>query len=382
MTFAPPNGDGGAAAPPAEHGPGVYVHIPFCAKRCDYCAFATWTDRSGLAARYLDACAIQASVDLDGLGAPSTVFVGGGTPTLVDPARLASLITSLGAAPGAEVTVECNPDDVTEEMLDMYLAAGVNRLSIGVQSMDPTVLTALGRTHDPANVERTAQIARDAGIEFNVDLIYGAKGETVTSWIATVDAAIALEPSHVSAYALTVEAGTPLASDRSRHPDDDDQAVKYRLVSERLESAGFEWYEISNWAKSGRRCRHNLTYWLGGDYMAVGCAAHGYRSGRRYWHVHTPERFVDAVENGRSPIAGSEQLAGDEARVEALELSLRTGAGVPIDAFAPEDTAGPLAGLVEPVAPVASDWAVGDGPRWVLTRRGRLLETEVAFRLR
>ena len=226
------------------------------------------------------------------------MFVGGGTPTLVDPDHLVRLIESLGARPGAEVTVECNPDDVTKSMLAIFASAGVNRLSIGVQSMDPVVLKALGRTHDPDNVRRAADAAHTVGLPFNIDLIYGAQGETVASWEATVKTALTLEPVHVSAYGLTVEAGTPLAKDRARYPDDDDQAAKYQLATALLGGAGYEWYEISNWARPGHQCLHNLTYWLGGEYVAVGCGAHGYVGSQRYWHIHTPERFIAAGRRG------------------------------------------------------------------------------------
>ncbi len=361
---------------------GVYIHIPFCAHRCDYCAFATWTDRTHLATRYLDACIHQARRAVADAPAVTSVFVGGGTPSLVDPAHLGRLIEATGAGPDAEITVECNPDDVTDDLLAAFVAVGVNRLSIGVQSMDPAVLAALGRTHDPANVQRAAQAAHAAGLAFNVDLIYGAKGESVASWRATLDAAVDLEPAHVSAYGLTVEPGTPLAADTARHPDDDDQATKYLIATDVLGDAGFEWYEISNWARPGRRCVHNLTYWLGGDYAAVGAAAHGYRKGRRYWHVRTPERFIDALCEGHTPVAASETLDADAARVERLELLSRTGAGVPLDALDPADVEGDLAGLVRRVDAVDPSWQVGDGPRWVLTDRGRLLQTEVAHRLR
>lgn len=360
---------------------GVYVHIPFCAHRCDYCAFATWTDRGELADTYLDACATQARVDLAGAPPPSSVFVGGGTPTLVDPGHLARSIASLGASEDAEITVECNPDDLTDGVVAPLVDAGVNRLSIGVQSMDPIVLAALGRTHEPANVARAVDVATRAGLAFNLDLIYGARGETVDSWVATLRGALAFDPVHISAYALTVEPGTPLARDRSRRPDDDDQATKYQITTDVLGEAGLEWYEISNWARPGHRCLHNLTYWIGGDYAAVGCAAHGYRAGRRYWHMYTPERFIAAVAGGTSVVAGSETLEPDAARIERHELLLRTGAGVPLDAFDEADVTGVLDGLIDRVERVESDWGVGDGPRWLLTERGRLLENEVAFRL-
>lgn len=361
---------------------GVYLHIPFCRHRCDYCAFATWTDRTGLAYRYLDACEAQAATDLVDAPPVTSVFVGGGTPTLVDPAHLARVIASFGAAPGAEVTVECNPDDVTPDLLRAFAAGGVNRLSIGVQSLAEPVLHALGRTHDPANVRRAADAAHEVGIPFNVDLIYGVAGETMDQWQATLNGALALDPVHVSAYALTVEAGTPLAAQPDRHPDDDDQADKYQMATEVLGAAGYEWYEISNWAKPGHRCRHNLTYWLGGDYLAVGCAAHGYQDGRRYWNVRTPERYLDAVEADRSPVAADERLDADAHRLEALALLVRTGAGVPSDALDPEFVDGVLAGLVERFERVPPDWGVGDGERIVLTEAGRMLANEVALRLR
>ncbi len=310
------------------------------------------------------------------------MFVGGGTPSLVDPARLGEVIAAVDVAPGAEITVESNPDDITVEWVRAVADAGVNRLSIGVQSLDPAVLRSLGRTHDPDNVQRAAEAAHAAGLAFNVDLIYGAAGESRASWERTVRGALALEPAHVSAYALTVEPGTPLASQPARHPDDDDQAAKYLAASSLFADAGFEWYEISNWARPGARCRHNLTYWVGGDYLAVGCAAHGYVGGRRYWHVRTPERYVDAVQSGRRPEAGSETLDADARRLERLELLIRTGAGVPVDALADQDLTGPLVGLVARVARVDAEWGVGDGPRLVLTERGRLLANEVALRLR
>ncbi|MCB0977446.1 MAG: radical SAM protein, partial [Acidimicrobiales bacterium] len=198
---------------------GVYLHVPFCRHRCDYCAFATWTDKDDLQVRYLDACErqIREAVE-DGLPPVTSVFVGGGTPTLVDPERLVDVLAAIPQAEEAEVTVECNPDDLDAAMASTFADGGVNRLSIGVQSLVPSVLRTLGLTHDPSNVKRAAEAAHGAGLPFNVDLLYGAKGETLAQWRTTLEGAVALEPSHVSAYALTVEAGTPLAADPSRHP--------------------------------------------------------------------------------------------------------------------------------------------------------------------
>ena len=345
---------------------GVYVHIPFCQHRCDYCDFATWTGRESLMAAYAAACRREV-VEAD-LPPATSVFFGGGTPSLLPADLLVAILDAIGRFPGAEVTVECNPETVTRDLLAAYRDAGVNRLSFGVQSMQARVLVALGRRHDPATVDRAVGWARDAGFgSLNLDLIYGAAGETPDDWVATVRAALALGPQHLSAYALTVEAGTPLARDRDRWPDDDDQADKYLLADDLLAAAGFRWYEISNWAKPGYECRHNRLYWDQGDYRGIGCAAHSHRQGRRWWNVRTPERYLELIASGRSPVAGEEVLDADRRAREALQLSLRTRAGVPVEAL-PDDAA--MEGLVTLA-----------GGHAVLTRRGRLLANEVAARL-
>jgi putative oxygen-independent coproporphyrinogen III oxidase len=349
---------------------GVYVHIPFCDRRCDYCDFATWTDRHHLMARY--AAAVVAEAGRAELSPATSVFFGGGTPSLLPAELLAGILEAVARAPGAEVTVECNPDTVTAELMRAYRAAGVNRLSFGVQSMDDAVLAALGRTHDRANVARSVELARAAGFDdLNLDLIYGGVGETVESWRATLAAAIALEPTHVSAYALTVEAGTPLAADPARHPDDDDQAVKYLVADELLADAGFASYEISNWARPGRECRHNLLYWSQGVYRGLGCAAHSHQGGRRFWNVRTPDRYIDLVESGRSAEGGEEVLDDAGRRAERLQLSLRTRAGVPEAALAAHLDLLTDADLVAPA----------EAGRVALTTRGRLMANEVAARL-
>ncbi|MEY4174246.1 MAG: putative oxygen-independent coproporphyrinogen oxidase [Actinomycetota bacterium] len=345
---------------------GVYVHIPFCASRCDYCAFATWTDRHHLQDRYM--AALLADVQRSDLPAVSSVFVGGGTPTLVDPTLLAAVLRAIPTAPGAEVTVECNPDDVTVELLGTLVDAGVNRVSIGVQSMVPHVLRSLGRSHDPANVERAVQVVRHLGIPtFNLDLIYGGAGETLDDWRITLERALELRPPHVSAYALTVEAGTPLFDEPHRHPDDDDLADKYELADDLLVAAGLENYEVSNWAAPGNECRHNILYWQQGDYRGFGSAAHSHLAGRRWWNLRTPERYLGAVEAGGDTEAAGESLDEQTRRVEGLQLALRMRDGVPADAI---DSDG-LDGLVH-----------HDGQRVRLTRAGRLLANEVSLRLR
>jgi oxygen-independent coproporphyrinogen-3 oxidase len=352
---------------------GVYVHIPFCARRCDYCAFATWTDRGDLVEPYLAALRadIRAHVADGRLGPASSVFFGGGTPSLVPPEGLMAVLAEIPIDAGAEVTVECNPDTVDRHLLDTYVAGGVDRISFGVQSMVPSVLEALGRSHDPEGVATAVATARAAGLRsFNLDLIYGGAGETVADWERTLDAVVDLDPPHVSAYALTVEAGTPLAADPARHPDDDDQADKYLLAEERLTAVGLANYEISNWARAGHRCRHNELYWEQGDYLGFGCAAHSHRSGRRWWNLRTPERYVDAVEHGRPTEAAAEDLEPERRRIEGLQLALRTAAGVPAEALGPDDR-DLLATLLEE----------RDG-RVHLTVEGRLLANEVAVRLR
>jgi putative oxygen-independent coproporphyrinogen III oxidase len=340
--------------------------VPFCAARCDYCAFATWTDRGHLMADYAAACVSE--VARAELGPATSVFFGGGTPSLLPAELMVSILATVARREGAEVTVECNPETVTAELLGAYRAAGVTRLSFGVQSLVPHVLASLGRSHDPASVARAVAVTRAAGFEsFNLDLIYGGAGESLADWGRTLDAALALEPPHVSAYALTVEPGTPLARDPARHPDDDDQADKYLLADERLTAAGLRSYEISNWARPGHECRHNLLYWAQGNYRGIGCAAHSHAGGRRWWNVRTPERYIARIEAGASPVAGEEVLDGSQRRAERLQLGLRTATGVPAETLPPDG----LDALVE-----------RRGDRAVLTVAGRLLANEVALQLR
>ena len=345
---------------------GVYVHVPFCLRRCDYCAFATWDDRLELLDRYVDGLVREAGAA--GLVPATSVFLGGGTPSLLTPEHMARVLGAIPVADGAEVTVECNPDTLSLEKLAGYRAAGVNRISLGVQSMVPHVLSVLGRTHDPANVTASVGWIREAGFPtFNVDLIYGSVGETLDDWRTTLEQALALSPPHVSAYGLTVEAGTPLAADPDRHPDDDDQADKYLLTEAMLGEAGLASYEVSNWAVPGHECEHNRLYWSQGDYRGLGCAAHSHAAGRRWWNVRTPERYLSLVEAGEPVEAAGETLTDDERRLEGLQLALRMREGVPADVLDADD----LPGLVD-----------RRGDRLVLTLQGRLLANEVALRLK
>ena len=349
---------------------GVYVHIPFCRHRCDYCAFATFTDKDHIIAEYLSAMSHEIECAKE-IPDATSIFVGGGTPTRVPPQDLIEVLSRIRRTTQAEVTIECNPDDVSREMFRIYASAGVNRISLGVQSMRSHVLQSLGRTHDPENVRRAVESARAAGIaNINLDIIYGAHGESLADWEATVRGVVALEPDHVSAYGLTVEAGTPLADDRDRHPDDDLQAEMYECVDDILGSFGFANYEVSNWAKPDRESLHNFTYWLQGDYRGFGTAAHSHQRGARWWNVRTPERYIELVRERGDAESAREILDGQQQRIESLQLILRTRLGVPVDAFEPSDLA-----LLE-------DLLVSAGERVRLTRAGRLLANEVSMRLR
>ncbi|NND74923.1 MAG: radical SAM family heme chaperone HemW [Ilumatobacter sp.] len=353
---------------------GVYLHIPFCASKCDYCAFATWTDRHHLTTAYLDALQTEIAAAVEaGMPTADTIFVGGGTPTLVAPEALAAAIVAIPRTADSEVTVECNPDDVTVELLQTYVAAGVNRVSIGVQSMSAHVLAALGRTHDRHNVARAVDAVRTVGLPtFNLDLIYGAAGETVDDWTQTVEAALDLRPPHVSAYALTVEAGTPLADRSDRHPDDDDQADKYEVADRLLTGAGLANYEVSNWALDGHESQHNFLYWRQENYRGFGCAAHSHQDGRRWWNVRTPDRYIDLVDRGESVEAAAETLDPAVRHIEGQQLILRTRDGIERSAFAPE-TLELLDGMIAPHPE--------DPDRVVLTRAGRLMANDISMRL-
>jgi oxygen-independent coproporphyrinogen-3 oxidase len=352
---------------------GVYVHVPFCRERCDYCAFATYTDRDHLMERYADACIldVERAIGAGDLVGATSVFFGGGTPSRLHPDTLCRILDAIPRAPGAEVTVECNPEDADAAHLDTYRRAGVTRVSFGLQSTHAHVLAGLGRRVVPRAAETIAAAVAAAGFEtWNVDLIFGGAGERDEDWARTLRDVLALDgaPPHLSAYALTVEPGTPLGRDAGRHPDDDVLARRYEQADAVLSAAGYGWEEISNWCRPGHSCRHNQLYWDQGDYLGIGSAAHSHRAGERWWNLRTPERYTDAVREGRSPVAGRECLTPEQRAFEALSLSLRTPRGVPWDSL--EDPEG-LDGLV-----------AREGERAVLTVRGRLLANEVSARIR
>jgi oxygen-independent coproporphyrinogen-3 oxidase len=350
----------------------VYVHVPFCRSRCDYCAFATYTDRDHLMAAYAAACVaeLRRAVDTEGIPPATSVFFGGGTPSRLPEDLLASILDAVPRAPGAEVTVECNPEDAEPARLARYRAAGVTRVSLGAQSTVPHVLQGLGRRHTPGALMAAVAAVATAGLaSWSVDVIMGGAGESDADWERSLQDLLALAepPPHISAYALTVEPGTPLAADPRRHPDEDVLARRYERADDVLGSAGYAWEEISNWALPGHGCRHNQLYWERGEYRGIGSAAHSHRGGRRWWNVRTPDRYVRLIRSGRPAEAAGEVLAPAQQALEALALSLRTPAGVPSRALpdVPE-----LAGLIERV-----------GGRAVLTRRGRLLADAVTAHL-
>ncbi|MCU1430323.1 MAG: putative oxygen-independent coproporphyrinogen oxidase [Actinomycetia bacterium] len=356
---------------------GVYVHVPFCAHRCDYCDFATWTDRAHLIDEYVDACVedLQRRV-ANGQPDAASVFFGGGTPSLLEADKLVRILDAIPRTAGAEVTVECNPDSVDAAKFAAYRRGGVTRLSFGVQSMRPHVLAALGRTHDPANVQRAVALARDAGFaHVSIDLIYGTPGETMDDWRATLDSAIALGVDHISAYALTVEPATPLglavAAGERPAPDDDDQADKYAFADDTLSAAGFEWYEVSNWALPGHECRHNRCYWDGSEYVGIGAAAHGFTGGRRWWNTRTPERYIARIADGPDAVTGDEVLAPAARVEEAFGLALRTRSGATVGR-----AAAPVIGQL-----ASAGLLTVEEDRIVLTRPGRLLASDLTARL-
>ncbi|MFZ0160926.1 MAG: radical SAM family heme chaperone HemW, partial [Kineosporiaceae bacterium] len=339
----------GALPPSVLHGAdrrafGVYLHVPFCARRCGYCDFNTYTSAElgggadqdayadtaireiALASRVLDAVGLTPG---GGGRVAATVFVGGGTPTLLPPGDLARMLGAVrdtfGLREDAEVTTEANPDSVTRDGLRVLAAAGFTRVSFGMQSAVPHVLSALDRTHDPERVPQVVDWAREAGLKVSLDLIYGTPGESLADWRVSVDAALACGVDHISAYALVVEQGTKLAARVARgelaFPDDDASAAAYELADDRLSEAGFGWYEVSNWARTpADACRHNLGYWRGDDWWGIGPGAHSHVGGVRWWNVRHPRAYAQRLAAGLSPAQGSELLTDVQRYTEHVLL--------------------------------------------------------------
>ncbi|GAA2088820.1 radical SAM family heme chaperone HemW [Streptomyces albiaxialis] len=371
---------------------GFYLHVPYCATRCGYCDFNTYTaselggtSRDDYAATVVEEIRLARKVLGDDPRPVETVFVGGGTPTLLDPADLGRMLAAVkdefGLADGAEVTTEANPESVGPASLAALREAGFNRISFGMQSARQHVLRVLDRTHTPGRPEACVAEARAAGFgHVNLDLIYGTPGETDDDWRASLDAALGAGPDHISAYALIVEEGTQLARRirRGEVPmtDDDVHADRYLLAEERLSAAGMEWYEVSNWATAddrSARCRHNELYWTGADWWGAGPGAHSHVGGVRWWNVKHPAAYARALAEGRSPGAGREVLTDEDRRVERVLLELRLSQGCPLSLLAPTGAEAAHRardeGLLEP-EPYERGHAV-------LTLRGRLLADAV-----
>jgi oxygen-independent coproporphyrinogen-3 oxidase len=380
----------------AERNFGVYLHVPFCRVRCGYCDFNTYTSdelrgakRTDYAGQAIAEVAMARGI-LERAALPerpvSTVFFGGGTPTMLPVTDLAEMLaavaTTWGLEPGAEVTTEANPDSVDAAYLSALAAAGFTRVSFGMQSAVPRVLATLERTHDPERIPLVVEWARAAGLQVSLDLIYGTPGETIDDWRASLEHAIAQKPDHLSAYSLIVEVGTKLARQIARgevaEPDEDLQADMYELADALLTEAGYEWYEVSNWASSpDHASRHNLAYWQGQDWWGIGPGAHSHVGGVRWWNVKHPAAYAERIAAGQSPGAGREELDDETRRIERVLLRTRIRSGLDI---AELTTGGRLA-----VAGLIADGLI-DGRAAIrgvveLTMRGRLLADAVVRRL-
>lgn len=374
-----------ATARRGDDGPfGVYVHVPFCFSRCGYCDFNTYTPAE-LGGANPDAWVTALDKELElaaaRLGTPAvdTVFVGGGTPSLLGGVRLARVLDRVRAhfrlADGAEVTTEANPESTSPEFFETILAAGYTRVSLGMQSVSPFVLATLDRIHSPGRPVAAAREARAAGFEhLNMDLIYGTPGETDDDLLRSVDAALEAGVDHVSAYSLIVEDGTALArrvrSGELPAPEGDVAAHRYELVDRQLRAAGMDWYEVSNWSRPGAACRHNLGYWNGGRWWGAGPGAHSYDGALRWWNVKHPNTYAQLLERNTLPVAGFEELSDTDRHTEDVMLRLRMREGMALAVLDESER--------ERAATAVRDGLLNDdGQRLVLTDRGRLLADAV-----
>lgn len=398
----------------------VYVHVPFCLRRCGYCDFNTYTardlgegaSRSGYAdVAIREMRLVKKWQEFHGIFEPKaqSVFFGGGTPTVLkaqDLVRILREISELwGIMPGAEVTTEANPDTADESYIETLAKGGFTRISFGMQSAVPHVLKMLDRTHTPENVERGVKAANSCGLRSSVDLIYGAPGESIDDWRKSVEMALSLGVNHVSAYALTVEPrtkmGRQIAAGIIQAPDDDDEAVKYELADSLFSSAGLEWYEISNWARTGFESRHNLGYWKNIDWAGIGPGAHSHYNSAsgiskqsmddcavladsskfynlRSWDILHPKRWAQAINAGNVPWQNYECINSEDALIEEVMLGLRIREGLSVDELCAKmrkancgfDDSYLQKVLIEVCK---EDLAVLNENRIIATRKGRLL---------
>ena len=351
----------------------LYIHVPFCARRCSYCDFSIAVRRVVPDALYVDMIVTELRARHAEVAASpvATLYFGGGTPSRLGAGAIRSIIghvrDSFAVEPTAEITIEVNPDDVTPTIVADWVAAGVNRVSLGVQSHDPAVLEWMHRVHCAEQVAPAVAMLRDAGIaNLSLDLIFALPAHLERDWSRDIDLTLALAPQHVSLYGLTVEPMTPLARWTERGAvvpaADDTYARDYLLVHDALVSHAFEHYEVSNAALPGHRSRHNHAYWTGADYVGVGPSAHSFVGGKRSWNIREWEAYRAAVAEGRSVVAGSEEVAGDVAALESLYLGLRTSDGLPA-ARIPRDARQRWIG---------AGWAVEKDDRMTLTAEGWL----------
>ncbi|MCL1897877.1 MAG: radical SAM family heme chaperone HemW [Micrococcales bacterium] len=378
---------------------GVYVHVPFCQRRCGYCDFNTYTAAelggpsalTGFADHAIGEMALAkqelAVIRAYKLPPVDTVFFGGGTPTVLPALDLARLLRAVketfGLAQGAEITIEANPETVDAAVLMALADAGFTRVSFGMQSSSPAVLAKLQRRHRPDQVALVSNWARQAGLDVSVDLIYGAPGESLAEWRSSLQAATDLGIDHISCYGLTIEPETPLgrkvAAGLVGATDQDEQAVKYELADQVLSQAGLRWYEISNWAKPGHECRHNLGYWRGGQWLGIGPGAHGSIGRRRYWNLKHPKVYAQTLEAEQLPVEGQENIDDQAAQLERIMLGLRLAEGLPKEvlgvdpATGAQDDAASRSGL-DGIEQLVSEGLLEDlGDQIRLTLRGRLL---------
>ncbi len=370
-----------------------YIHIPYCVKRCGYCDFNTYTPSelkiteglTQISNSYIDLLLMEikaAKVQVGQSANVPSIFFGGGTPSLMQPDDIGRVISTIKSEftllPDAEITMECNPDTVTKESLAAFRAIGVNRVSFGMQSAVKHVLATLDRTHNPENLLQVTTWAQEVGFsEISVDLIYGTPGESLADWQTSIDAALALPITHISAYALIVEEGTKLAAQIKRGEvaqiDDDLTAEKYLVADKAFTAAGFEWYELSNWAKSGSLSKHNLAYWLGDNWWGAGPGAHSHLNGKRFWNVKHPNLYKERVLANQSPVADSEVLEELQIESERLMLSLRLPSGVDKQSLNEQQLA-ELSSYVESGHLDQANWNQG---RATLTLDGRLIADRI-----